>query len=73
MGTLLLSIRGKPLTIEPFLVIAIVAAVRHLLFVTVEAGDGPITHTAALLGVGGLFLLLVGAVMLLRWMPVRKS
>jgi len=72
VGTLLLSIRGKPLTIEPFLVIAIVAVVRHLLFVTVGASDNPVAQTAELVGLGGLILLLVGAVVLLRWVPVRK-
>jgi uncharacterized membrane protein (DUF373 family) len=73
VGTLLLSIRGKPLTIEPFLVIAIVAVVRHLLFVTVGASADPIMRTIELLGLGGLILLLVGAVVLLRWAQVRKS
>jgi uncharacterized membrane protein (DUF373 family) len=73
VGTLLLSIRGRPLTIEPFLIIAIVAVVRHLLFMTVAASDNPLIHTAELPGAGGLILLLVAAVVLLRWVPVRKS
>jgi uncharacterized membrane protein (DUF373 family) len=72
VGTLLLSIRGRPLTIEPFLVIAIVAVVRHLLFLTVGVSNNPLAHTAELLGVGALVLLLVGAIVLLRWVPVRK-
>jgi uncharacterized membrane protein (DUF373 family) len=73
VGTLLLALRGKALTIEPFLVIAIVAVVRHLLFVTVRATDNPVAQTAELLGVGALVLLLVAAVVLLRWVPVRRS
>ena len=73
VGTLLLSIRGKPLTIEPFLAIAVVAVVRHLLFTTVGATGDPVKHTVELLGLGGLILMLVGAVVLLRRVPVRRS
>ncbi|HZS00150.1 MAG TPA: phosphate-starvation-inducible PsiE family protein [Chloroflexota bacterium] len=73
VGTLLLSLRGKPLTIEPFLAIAIVAVVRHLLFATVGPSADPVTHTIELLGLGGLILLLVGAVVLLRRGQVPKS
>ena len=68
VGTLLLSIRGRPLTIEPFLVIAVIAVVRHLLFLTVRTRDDTVTHTVELLGMGGLVLLLVGAHGLLQMM-----
>jgi uncharacterized membrane protein (DUF373 family) len=71
VGTLLLSIRGRPLAVEPFLAIAIVAVVRHLLLLTVRAGDDPGIHTVELLGMGGLVLLLVGALALLRMVRVR--
>jgi len=73
VGTLLLSIRGKLLTIEPFLVIAIVAVVRHLLFATVGPSADPVTHTIELLGMGSLIVLLVGAIVLLRRAQVQKS
>jgi uncharacterized membrane protein (DUF373 family) len=73
VGTLLLSIRGKPLTIEPFVIIAIVAVVRHLLIATVSAGHDPVVHTVQLVGLGGLVLLLVGAVALLRLVRARES
>ncbi len=48
------------------LIIAIVAVVRHLLFVSVKSGGDPLIHTVELLGLGGLILLLVGALVLLR-------
>jgi uncharacterized membrane protein (DUF373 family) len=73
VGTLLLSIRGRPLTIEPFVVIAVVAVVRHLLVTTVSGSHDPIAHTLELLGLGGLVLLLVGAVVLLRLVRARES
>jgi uncharacterized membrane protein (DUF373 family) len=73
VGTLLLSLHGKPLTIEPFLAIAIVAVVRHLLFATVGPSADPVTRTIELLGLGGLILLLVGAVVLLRRGQAPKS
>lgn len=71
VGTLLLSIRGRPLTVEPFLAIAVVAVVRHLLLVTVRTSDDPMMHTVELLGMGGLVLLLVGALGLLRMVRTR--
>jgi uncharacterized membrane protein (DUF373 family) len=73
VGTLLLSIRGRPLTIEPFVVIAIVAVVRHLLVATVGVSHDPVAHTVQLVGLGGLVLLLVGAVVLLRLVRARDS
>ena len=78
VGTLLLSTRGRPLTIEPFLIIAVVAIVRHLLFLTVRTGDDPVLHTIEILGTGGLVLLLVGALALIhrtraRNAPARRS
>ena len=73
VGTLLLSLRGKAIAIEPFLAIAVVAVVRHLLFATVGAGADPVVHTVELLGLGGLILLLVGAVVLLRRGSARQS
>ena len=78
VGTLLLSTRGRPLTIEPFLIIAVVAIVRHLLFLTVRTDDDPVLHTIEILGTGGLVLLLVGALALIhrtraRNAPARRS
>jgi uncharacterized membrane protein (DUF373 family) len=71
VATLLLSIRGRPLTVEPFIVIAVVAVVRHLLFLTVKTSDDHVIHTLEMLGMGGLVLLLVGALSLLKTMRTR--
>jgi uncharacterized membrane protein (DUF373 family) len=73
VGTLLLSIRGRPLTIEPFIIIAIVGVVRHLLVATVGVSHDSIAHTVQLVGLGGLVLLLVAAVVLLRLVRARDS
>lgn len=67
VGTLLLSLGGKALSLPPFLIIAIVAIVRHLLFLSVQGGNDPIQHTIELLGQGVLIVLLVGALVLARW------
>jgi uncharacterized membrane protein (DUF373 family) len=69
VGTLLLSLRGNSIAIEPFIAIAVVAVVRHLLFAIVGPVGDHVTHTIELLGQGGLILLLVGAVALLRRRP----
>ena len=68
VGTLLLTLRGRTLTVQPFLIIAVVAVVRHLLFVTVKPSADHVIHTLELLGLGSLILLLVVAlVMMGRW------
>ena len=66
VGTLLLTLGGHELTAQPFVIVAIVAVVRHLLFVTVKVSHDPVVHMVELLGLGGLILLLVGALALLR-------
>ena len=73
VGTILRSIGGEPLTVQPFLVIAIVAAIRHLLFVTVKGSGDAMMHTVELLLVGGLILLLVGALALLQTVGARGT
>ena len=67
VGTLLLTIGGRSLTVQPFLIIAIVAVVRHLLLETVKPEGQPGMQTAQLLGLGGLILLLVIALALMQW------
>jgi uncharacterized membrane protein (DUF373 family) len=73
VGSLLLSIRGRPLMLEPFLVIAVVAVVRHLLFLTVDVVGDRTVHTMELLGQGALILILVVAVVLLRLVRARTE
>ena len=72
VGTLLLSIGGRALTVQPFLIIAVVAVVRHLLLETVKPTAEPGAQTTQLLGLGGLILLLVLALALIQWAPRRE-
>jgi uncharacterized membrane protein (DUF373 family) len=72
VGTLLLSLGGRALTAQPFLVIAVVAAVRHLLLETVKNTESPATQMTQLLGLGSLILLLVIALVLLLWVQRRE-
>jgi uncharacterized membrane protein (DUF373 family) len=72
VGTLLLSLGGRPLTVQPFLVIAVVAVVRHLLLETVKNTDDPTAQITQLLGLGGLILLLVTALALIVWVQRRE-
>jgi uncharacterized membrane protein (DUF373 family) len=72
VGTLLLTIGGRALTVQPFLIIAIVAVVRHLLLETVKGTDQPAAQTTQLLGLGGLILLLVFALALVQWVQRRE-
>ncbi|HZR98014.1 MAG TPA: phosphate-starvation-inducible PsiE family protein [Chloroflexota bacterium] len=71
VGTLLLSLGGRPLTVQPFLIIAVVAAVRHLLLETVKNTEAPNVQMVQLLGLGGLILLLVIALALAQWVQGR--
>jgi uncharacterized membrane protein (DUF373 family) len=72
VGTLLLSLGGRTLTVQPFLIIAVVAAVRHLLLETVKTTEDPTVQTTQLLGLGGLILLLVIALALSQWAQRRE-
>lgn len=72
VGTLLLSIGGRPLTVQPFLIIAVVAAVRHLLLETVKNTGDPAAQVTQLLGIGSLILLLVIALALIVWVQRRE-
>jgi uncharacterized membrane protein (DUF373 family) len=72
VGTLLLSLGGRALTVQPFLIIAIVAAVRHLLLETVKNAANPSAQMTQLLGLGGLILLLVIALALMIWVQRRE-
>jgi uncharacterized membrane protein (DUF373 family) len=71
VGTLLLTIGGRSLTVQPFLIIAVVAVVRHLLLETVKPAAQPAVQTTQLLGLGGLILLLVIALALMQWVQRR--
>ena len=73
VGTLLLSLSGRPLTVQPFLIIAVVAVVRHLLLETVRSTEDPTVQISRLLGLGGLILLLVVALALSQWVQRRES
>ena len=72
VGTLLLSLGGRPLTVQPFLIIAIVAAVRHLLLETARTTEDPTVQMTRLLGLGALILLLMIALALAQWVQRRE-
>ncbi|HLH24871.1 MAG TPA: phosphate-starvation-inducible PsiE family protein [Chloroflexota bacterium] len=75
--TVLLPLRGQALTPEPFLVITVVALARDMLLTSVlipqTLGVGPlITGPMVAISVQGLVaLVLVGALVLLRWYRAR--
>jgi uncharacterized membrane protein (DUF373 family) len=79
VNTLLVSLRGGPLSAEPFLVIGIVGILRKMLLSSVTSpkppnGDGVISPLLAeLLGLGVLILLLSIALALTRFRAPREA
>ncbi|HEY7066274.1 MAG TPA: phosphate-starvation-inducible PsiE family protein [Chloroflexota bacterium] len=72
--TVLMPLRGRPLTPDPFLVVAIVAIARDILLTSVlitktQAAPGALLTApmVALIEQGLVTLALVGALVLLRW------
>ena len=87
LHTVRISIRSHILVIEPFLVVGLIASIRRILVITLEAstltkgekwaGDGPTLFRAAMMELGllgGIILILIISITLLRhYAPVPKG